>query len=242
MIEVREDANRKYCQECDNEVCDNDKAIRLTAAGNVVILDRPCAEGLYMALGRQLGFLTVNGMVDMAYGTASAAGWHDRKGERLSHTHAYAQLAALTPLLIEIGRVIEKVRKPAASPDALSDFVMRLERQALKLAQHGLPTVAFELLDGNEQGVLVTGSKTEVLAWMVLAISELIEGMEAILAGDKANYAEELADTIIRIGDDVGAINDMEGHPLGPIDLEATILAKNARNRQRGYRHGNKEA
>jgi NTP pyrophosphatase (non-canonical NTP hydrolase) len=67
--------------------------------------------------------------------------------------------------------------------------------------------------------------------WLMLAVSELGEAMEAFRHDDRGNFAEELADTVIRIMDDCEALG---------IDLEAEILAKMEKNRQRPHMHGKK--
>lgn len=187
--------------------------------------------------------LTINDLVDMAYGTAKANGWHDRKGERLANHHAYAKLSALTPTLLALGRVIESIRKPAPPIPGGPTVIGQLWCSVNGLTRTGLLEVAADhLAQTSEEGALAEGSKAEAIAWMVLVISEAVEAIEAILKGDKANFAEEVADIKIRLGDDVGAINDTPGHFLGPIDLQEVIRAKNERNKARGYRHGGKQA
>jgi NTP pyrophosphatase (non-canonical NTP hydrolase) len=66
---------------------------------------------------------------------------------------------------------------------------------------------------------------------LMLAVSELSEALEAFRKHDPANFAEELADTIIRVMDMA------EG--LG-IDLESEIAKKHEYNRSRSYMHGGK--
>lgn len=177
----------------------------------------------------------------MAYGTAKAAGWHDRKGELLTKDHAYFQLAGLTRIKMALGRVVEAIRKP-------DKFNLQVELECLHAEADVLqrlgPAFAAEMIDevGSELGTEAQGSLTEILAWLNLIDSEGAEAMEAAIKGDKENFAEELGDKEIRIGDLVGGINDTPGHRLGPIDLESTIQAKNERNRQRDYRHGGKRA
>lgn len=184
--------------------------------------------------------LTVNGLVEMAYGTAKAAGWHDRKGEVLDPDHPYARIAVLAPFVLRLADVIEAIRKPEKL--SISEAIGQLRGETTFLGDWGV-SGAIALRTFIDLGEAAQGSKAEVLAWLMLIISEAAEAIEAVINGDKANFAEELvADIPLRIGDLVGSINDTQGHPMGPIDPEATILAKNERNRQRGYRHGGKRA
>lgn len=185
--------------------------------------------------------LTINGLVEMAYGTAKIHGWHELHGVRIGSDNAYAQLAGLAPIAMALARVVEAVRKP-------HELDPKLEMQSLwnvvDAAADGevcdLYTTAAEI--PNEIGELVTGSKAQVLAWLMLLISEAAEAMEAVIKGDRANFREEMADIGIRWADDIGAINDTPMHFLGPIDPEAEILAKNAINEKRPIRHGGKRA
>ena len=68
-------------------------------------------------------------------------------------------------------------------------------------------------------------------AILALVHSEVSEALEAFRKDDKENFAEELADTVIRV------LDCSEG--LG-IDLDEQIKKKLAKNRTRGYRHGGK--
>ena len=57
------------------------------------------------------------------------------------------------------------------------------------------------------------------------------EAMEAVRHDDRANFAEEIADTCIRCLDICGSLG---------IDIEAEITKKMERNRAREYKHGGK--
>lgn len=67
---------------------------------------------------------------------------------------------------------------------------------------------------------------------LALVHSEVSKALEADRKGDKENFAEELADTCIRIFDLCGSKG---------IDLEAAITAKMEKNKGRSYKHGNKQ-
>jgi len=64
---------------------------------------------------------------------------------------------------------------------------------------------------------------------LMLIVSELAEALEALRNGDDDNFAEELADVAIRLGDLCGGLC---------INLEREIIKKMEKNRKRGYKHG----
>jgi len=66
---------------------------------------------------------------------------------------------------------------------------------------------------------------------LCLIHSEVSEALEAFRNHDSENFAEELADIVIRVLD--------MARGLG-IDLEAEVLKKHEKNRARPYRHGGK--
>jgi NTP pyrophosphatase (non-canonical NTP hydrolase) len=66
---------------------------------------------------------------------------------------------------------------------------------------------------------------------LALIHSEVSEALEGFRHGDKANFAEELADIQIRLLDCAGGLG---------IDLDAEVAAKMTKNRSRGFRHGGK--
>lgn len=63
---------------------------------------------------------------------------------------------------------------------------------------------------------------------LLLVHSELSEAMEALRCGDHANFAEELADAVIRL------LDLAEG--LG-IDMEMEIITKHIANKARPHKH-----
>jgi len=72
-------------------------------------------------------------------------------------------------------------------------------------------------------------SKENMLEKLMLVVTELSEGAEAVRRGDWTNFAEEMADATIRIFDICGSIG---------IDLENEIAVKMGVNKQRPHLHG----
>lgn len=64
---------------------------------------------------------------------------------------------------------------------------------------------------------------------LMLIVSELGEALEALRKNDEDNFKEELADVAIRLGDLCGGLG---------IDLEAEIIKKMDKNKDRPYKHG----
>lgn len=71
----------------------------------------------------------------------------------------------------------------------------------------------------------------QVLAWLAMMHSELSEAVEAYRKGDMENFAEELADTIIRIFDTAEFFG---------INIAEAVECKHIANMERPYRHGGK--
>ena len=81
----------------------------------------------------------------------------------------------------------------------------------------------------KEKGFWASGREMGTI--LMLIVSELGEALEADRNGDKENFNEEIADTVIRIF-------DLCGHYK--IDLEKEILKKYKKNKKRPYKHGKK--
>ncbi len=100
-----------------------------------------------------------------------------------------------------------------------------------------LKTLANEINDINRSNgwnVLTPDQWEEtykVPAILALIHSEVSEALEAFRKGDKENFAEELADTLIRVLDCAGGLG---------IDLDKEVRTKLEKNKTRGYRHGGK--
>jgi NTP pyrophosphatase (non-canonical NTP hydrolase) len=71
----------------------------------------------------------------------------------------------------------------------------------------------------------------EIPVKLALIHSEVSEALEAFRNGDHENFAEELADTLIRLLDLAAGLG---------IDMDREVTAKVETNRGRGYRHGDK--
>jgi len=66
---------------------------------------------------------------------------------------------------------------------------------------------------------------------LALIHSEVSEALEGFRGNDKANFEEEMADTLIRVLDCACGLG---------IDMDAAVARKLAANRLRGFRHGGK--
>lgn len=81
----------------------------------------------------------------------------------------------------------------------------------------------------TEIGVCPTCGQDPVISKLGLVVTEIAEAMEAVRKNDRANFDEEVADTVIRIFDLVGAMG---------IDLDGTLAAKEQKNANRPKLHG----
>jgi len=64
---------------------------------------------------------------------------------------------------------------------------------------------------------------------LMLIVGEVAEAQEGLRHNDRSNFAEELADIVIRVFDLAGGLD---------IDLEVEIIKKMATNASRPYKHG----
>ena len=71
----------------------------------------------------------------------------------------------------------------------------------------------------------------KVPAVLALIHSEVSEALEAFRKNDDTNFAEEIADVIIRALDLTAGLG---------IDIDSEIATKMEKNKKRGYRHGGK--
>lgn len=85
------------------------------------------------------------------------------------------------------------------------------------------------LLNPGDSGTREQYINRVVGCCLMLITSELGEAIEAWRHGEKEEFAEELADAVIRIGDLAGFMQ---------IDLEQAMVGKMNRNEKRPYKHG----
>lgn len=76
------------------------------------------------------------------------------------------------------------------------------------------------------------GETYKIPAILALIHSEASEALEGFRTGDFDNFAEELADILIRVLDCATGLD---------IDMDKAVRAKLNKNRERGYRHGGKK-
>lgn len=75
------------------------------------------------------------------------------------------------------------------------------------------------------------GNPEKVATKLALIHSEVSEALEAIRNKDEDNFAEELADIVIRVLDLSAGLE---------IDMDDEVQIKLEENKKRGYRHGGK--
>lgn len=76
-----------------------------------------------------------------------------------------------------------------------------------------------------------TETEYKIPAVLCLITSEVSEALEAFRKNDRANFNEEIADSLIRILDLCGGLG---------IDIDTEVAAKLEKNKARGFRHGGK--
>jgi NTP pyrophosphatase (non-canonical NTP hydrolase) len=177
---------------------------------------------------------TINTLVNMTGEINQANGWYDDDGAIVGPNSPVTRIAATAKVAIPLAYVIEAIRKPESF-----DLMTHLNHLDFEAGSLRNMRCAYGIQD-QENGAPLHGSKTQAIARQMLKVTEVVEGVEAIMADDVENLAEEIADEVIRSFDSVYAWN--LAHPDKPIDLEAAILAKLEKNRSRGYRHGGKTA
>ncbi|MFA6459544.1 MAG: MazG nucleotide pyrophosphohydrolase domain-containing protein [Candidatus Paceibacterota bacterium] len=69
----------------------------------------------------------------------------------------------------------------------------------------------------------------KIPGFLAMVHSEVSEALEAFRRDDREHFAEELADTIIRV---LSCADGLD------IDIDAAVSAKMAKNRERGFHHG----
>lgn len=89
--------------------------------------------------------------------------------------------------------------------------------------------IAFDPKDKIEETYLDNLNNNAIATRLALIHSEVSEALEALRKDDADNFAEELADVVIRVADLAGGLE---------IDLEGEIERKMEKNKARGYKHG----
>lgn len=161
--------------------------------------------------------LTVAALQRESYDTACAKGWHDEDDQPPSE--AIRKIAAEGIYMAHRSLLIEAYRKGLPGDDALAGIDPQADLAVL----------------GDKQ--------VRVIAWLALVITEVAEAMSDVAGsrwqttknekGKPEGLGSELADIIIRVCDDAGALG---------IDLAAELRAKLDYNRTRSHKHGGKLA
>lgn len=81
----------------------------------------------------------------------------------------------------------------------------------------------------NEDLEVTSDENNAISTRLMLIVGELSEAQEGLRKDDRDNFKEELADVAIRLGDLCGGLG---------IDLEAEIIKKMDKNKNRPYKHG----
>ena len=165
--------------------------------------------------------LTVRDLVQESYGTAKDKGWHDEDDQPPSE--AMCEIAAEGLRMCMISRRVEAHRKGQhpGRDDSFVESILGCDRHVATLSDRQVRTIA----------------------WLALVSTEVAEAIDDVRAGrwqtttnekgKPEGLGSELADIIIRVCDDAGALG---------IDLEAELRAKLAYNKTRSIRHGGKLA
>lgn len=88
-----------------------------------------------------------------------------------------------------------------------------------------------QAMENVRNNISIDSSNYRIPAILALIHTEVSEATEAFRADDKANFAEECADILIRVLDLTTGLG---------IDIETVINAKLEKNKQRGFKHGGK--
>lgn len=97
--------------------------------------------------------------------------------------------------------------------------------------KHGFHDHDYWYYDHNDEGQNPGVPARLEASWLALIHSEVSEACEALRTGDKENFAEEMADIVIRVADICGNLG---------IDLEKELLRKMRKNKDREVMHGGK--
>lgn len=172
--------------------------------------------------------LTIDDLQRESYETARDKGWHEEDDQ--SPSEAIRLIAVESADLLLVAQRIENRRK-GMSGDA---GVAPLRDTLLKCLTDEPESEYFEQLSARQ---------VRVIAWLGLVATEVAESIEDVVAGrwettknekgKPEGLGSELADIIIRVCDDAGALG---------INLAADLRTKLDYNRTRSHKHGGKLA
>ena len=120
--------------------------------------------------------------------------------------------------MVELKELCEKAHKNAREKGFWEDWdrIQEFRNMAINISP-----------DGKKQTYIDINNA--ITTRLMLIVSELSEALEALRERDGDNFAEELADVAIRLGDLCGGLD---------IDLEKEVIRKMERNEDRPYKHG----
>lgn len=154
-----------------------------------------------------------------------ANGWNvttpEQFGEEFESSAEYALPACLATVHRYLSEALEAYRKQDAC--------------GYSRAIDGATSILVDLGDADGDFAVPLGfdslTNSKIPAVLALIHSEVSEALEGFVASDKDNFAEEMADVVIRVIDCTAGLG---------VDLGSAILAKLEKNRGRGFRHGGK--
>ncbi|MBU3208561.1 nucleotide pyrophosphohydrolase [Clostridium algidicarnis] len=119
---------------------------------------------------------------------------------------------------MNIKELVENAYENASRKGFWEDWerIKQLENMAINISK-----------DGEEQ--VKIDKRNAIATRLMLIVSEVSEALEGLRKDDRDNFKEELADIVIRTCDLAGGLD---------IDLEAEILNKMEKNKNRLYKHG----
>nr|WP_244990372.1 MazG-like family protein [Clostridium algidicarnis] len=120
--------------------------------------------------------------------------------------------------VVNIKELVENAYENASRKGFWEDWerIKQLENMAINISK-----------DGEEQ--VKIDKRNAIATRLMLIVSEVSEALEGLRKDDRDNFKEELADIVIRTCDLAGGLD---------IDLEAEILNKMEKNKNRLYKHG----
>ena len=158
-------------------------------------------------------------------------------GVRAVSGFAWSRIRGAMMTAIDIERSATTSRERDARIDAIAARCEKDIDELLTLPNKPLSCLAVEVNAINRANgweVLTPDEWPDVrkvITALALVTTEVAEAIEAVRNDDRTNFAEEMADTVIRCLDICGGLG---------VDLDAEVAAKLEKNRNRGHRHGGK--